>query len=73
MTGKAPTTNIRREALIARRKALGLTQVKAAAACGWQQGRWSDLERGRLRNPTLATMRTAARVLDAGIEELFPT
>jgi transcriptional regulator with XRE-family HTH domain len=53
------------------RKAQGLTQRALAAAAGMPAQYVSDLERGRIRNPSLETLSRVANALGIGVGELI--
>jgi len=53
------------------RKQHGMTQRAVAAAAGMLPQYLSDLERGRIGNPSLDTLRSIASVFAMGVDELI--
>ena len=53
------------------RKQLGYTQREAAGAAGMSPQYLSDLETGRIRNPSLETLQRLAQAYGMGVDELI--
>lgn len=57
--------------IAARRKELGITQVALAARTGMSQGYISDLESGKILNPTIGTILKIATILNLDSSKLL--
>lgn len=53
------------------RKRKGLTQDLLAAKSGVRQATISDIERGKIENPGIATARRLAAALEVTLDDLF--
>ncbi len=49
-----------------------LTQIRLAKMCGVQQATISDIERGRIKSPSVDIAQRIANALCVNIEDLFP-
>ena len=58
--------------LLDTRKAMGFTQEELAEMSGVTQATISDIERGRVKMPSLETATRLSRTLGGPIESLFP-
>lgn len=54
------------------REEKGITQIELAKQCGIQQATVSDIERGRVKSPSVDTAQKIAKALGVSIGELFP-
>jgi transcriptional regulator with XRE-family HTH domain len=54
------------------REEKGITQIELAKLCGVQQATISDIERGKIKSPSVETAQRIARALGVTLENLFP-
>ncbi len=64
------TTNLGKT-IAKRRKELGITQVELALQAGTSQGYISDLENGKILNPTIGTLLKIATILNLESSKLL--